>query len=726
MADIFISYARLDNKGVYQAQPIKEFVDNLKIIYLKKSGGKELSVFFDEESLELGAEWTKEIRNELESSSLLLAFLSPSYFSSKYCGLEWDYFVERKQPHVQTKLIIPIKYMQWDKKDFHQLDRINRIRDAEKLHHSTFEFMDGRIADRGKYESLLNNLIDIIIKRLDKISPQRDISNVHTIEKNVDQLIKIEGQQIDSEGFEKIFEKLEKKPRKYKMLPVCVIYTGGTVGMVRSDPFDKRAILITGKVSDLIRNLDRLDFFECDIDFYSYMEPLDSSNIDSYDWTKLANIISLLYQNYQGFVILHGTDTMSYTASALSFIFKNLNKPVVMTGAERPPTELGSDAKTNIMRAIQVAAPLSSQGVGNVPEVCILFGKKLMRGNKTKKKVSLHIHEGFFSPNYPALGTIEDNIVLHQVNILRKTSIKYNEDVSVDEELMLDDKITKDDVIVFEIYPDLNLKLFEKVFKNPELKGVILKTYGTGNAPTMPEDFLKCITQMINNGVIIVNLTQCPEGRVEVRLFETNSRLFDIGVINGGDMTAEAAYCKLKYLLGKHGSDENASKIIKQEMQIDLRGELQFSAYNLSYSHLKNPHTFINPVFSGKLDKIGDFEAHNIDHAFLRIQGLQPYEGDIQKQKEVSLRFYINRPGVDIEESKNDSKYRIGWFRRPIEFDKETDEPKEITHNLEVTRDIIRLVNPRREQYYSLQIVSENGTHFKFKTLELTIFTQRR
>lgn len=715
MADIFVSYARLDNKGVFHDKPIKEFVDNLKIKYMQKMGGTELKVFFDEESLKPGDEWTKKIRDELESSKLLLAFLSPTFFSSKYCSQEWDLFANKMKSSIKTKLIIPIRYIKWDKKRFPQQAQ-KRIGYAEKIQY--LDFLDVRTVAPGRYEQLLDKLADLIIDRLSELGHRDDKPNIHVIDKCIDQ-------KIESNKLKPIYEMLKSEPRRYeKTSPVCVLYTGGTVGMIKSDPFDKKSILVTGDVDSLIENLDRLDSFEFDIDFYSYTSPLDSSNINSKDWVKLANIISSFYEYYQGFVILHGTDTMAYTASALSFIFKNLDKPVILTGAERPPTELGSDARTNVMRAIQVAAPKSSPGITNVPEVCILFGKQLMRGNRTKKKKSLDISEGFYSPNYRPLGYIEDDIVLNQMNILRVTGNKPLEDGIYGDELMLDDKISKDKVIIFEIYPDMNLDLFLPVFESPDLKGVILKTYGTGNAPTIPMDFLKYINKMVSRGIIIVNLTQCPEGKVEVRLFETNAKLFDVGVINGGDMTAETAYCKLKYLLGKHGSDKNALKIIKQEMQIDLRGELQYSAYTLSYYH-ENSDTIIAPIFSGESDIIGDFNPHDIDHAFLRIQGIQPYGDTPTPPKIISLRFYINRAGIGIEEVQNDYKYQIGMIKRKTEFDKKGN-PKEITHNLEVTREVVRLVNPKREKYYSLQIVSDKGIHFKFKTLELTIFTQRR
>jgi L-asparaginase len=524
--DVFFSYARSDDVE----KKITIIRDDLLVAY-KRVTGSDLHVFWDQEEIRAADDWQDRIAAGMRGSTLLLAFVSPSYARSHYCRLEWKHFQERSSSVVPI-LLLPTDHI----RDFnHEEQQV--VTRAAKLQCVVIQEIS---KTPESYTSGLERLARDLYTRLLELRPQaasRD--NVHVISERADTALE---QGLRAE----VQNTLAGTTRAFpNTLPLCVIYTGGSVGMVRSDPEDKRSPLKTAGIDEVIQNLPGLRNFQFDIDFYAYKIPLDSSNITGKHWSQMAELIQALYDHYQGFVILHGTDTMAYTASALSFMLGNLDKPVILTGAEKPMAEPGSDAPLNVTRAIWIAAPRVTQGPGHVPEVCVLFGKKLLRGNRTKKLVALDF-EGFDSPNCPPLGLVEDIVDLDQREIRRSRSRSGRQQLAVKS------KLTENDVIFFEIYPDMDPGLFAPVVDAPSVKAIILKTYGTGNAPTLPTEFLKMVARAIDAGKVLVNLTQCPKGKVEVRLFETNAHLFDLGVVNGGDMTTEAAYCKLKWLLKEH------------------------------------------------------------------------------------------------------------------------------------------------------------------------------
>lgn len=283
----------------------------------------------------------------------------------------------------------------------------------------------------------------------------------------------------------------------------------------------------------------------------------DSSNIDPAVWTKLAEIIEDGYEHFDGFVILHGTDTMAYSASALSFMLENLKKPVIFTGSQLPIGLLRTDGRDNLITAIEIAAAMINE-VPAVPEVCIYFDNSLTRGNRTTK-VSAEHFDAFSSPNYPPLAEVGLHLKYFS-NLIRYAP--YNQDLVVH-------KTFDNNVAILKLFPGLNRKLVKAITNTEGLRGLIVETFGSGNAPTY-EWFLDDLRQFNDKGGIILNVTQCHGGSVEMGLYETSRQMQKAGVVSGKDITSEASVTKLMYLLGRYGSKEQ----IVESLKISLAGEI--------------------------------------------------------------------------------------------------------------------------------------------------------
>jgi L-asparaginase len=327
---------------------------------------------------------------------------------------------------------------------------------------------------------------------------------------------------------------------------ILIIYTGGTFGMT----YDPDGVLIPFDFSLILEHLPTLKNLALELTVVSFETPIDSSNINPEHWQVLARIIEQNYNTHDGFVVLHGTDTMAYTASALSFMLEGLAKPVVFTGAQLPISEARSDARENLITALDFASA-RKDGQSLIPEVCIYFDYELLRGNRSKKVESMQF-DAFDSGNYPPLAKAGVKID-YNFSVIRRVQ----NDIQLKTRLNIDNNIS-----ILKLFPGIPPATIQSILNTPGLKAVILETYGSGNAPTS-QFLLDELKKAIANNIIILNISQCPGGMVIQGRYETSRELQNIGVISGADMTTEAAVTKLMILLGEYGVTETKKLVAK-------------------------------------------------------------------------------------------------------------------------------------------------------------------
>lgn len=337
---------------------------------------------------------------------------------------------------------------------------------------------------------------------------------------------------------------------------ILIIYTGGTLGMA----YDETGALVPFNFGQILEKIPTLTSMNIAITVISFPEPIDSSNVNMQHWVDMAYIIYENYDSYDGFVVLHGTDTMAYSASMLSFMLQGLSKPVIFTGAQLPISAMRSDARENLMTSLEIATA-KANGKPIVPEVCIFFNHMLLRGNRAKKVQSVHF-DAFESENYLPLA--ESGIIIDY----NYAAIKpYEEGTKLKYLNKLDNR-----VMVIKLFPGITSNILDSCFEIEGLRGVVLETYGSGNSPSEAW-FLNSLEKAVKKEIIILNVSQCNGGRVIQGRYQTSKDLKRIGILSGGDITTEAAITKMMFLLANEKEDAE----IRRKLITPLAGEMSLN-----------------------------------------------------------------------------------------------------------------------------------------------------
>ncbi len=470
---------------------------------------------------------------------------------------------------------------------------------------------------------------------------------------------------------------------------VLIIYTGGTIGMVHKETKNPLSPLVPADWDQLAREVPALKQLPVKVEVHQ-MKPIDSSDMFPGYWLDIAAVIEEKYTDYDGFVIMHGTDTMTYTATGLSFLLENLDKPVIITGSQLPIVEPRNDAVQNLVSALIFASSASADRPV-VPEVCIFFNNVLLRGCRSRK-ISSSGYSGFDSPNYPELAKVGEHINVNQKVIRSQPNEGFFVNPTIETNVML-----------LDIFPGISPSILKSVFAIEGLKGVIFRTYGAGNAPTGKE-FLREIDCAVNKkGLAIVNITQCNQGMVEMGLYDASAAMARIGVISGVDMTPEAALVKMMFLLGQGYNIET----VKDQMQKDMRGEQSVNVFNFTYDH-----GTANPSYKAPAKQLpANFVRDNIVRANIRLDNVTLPKGT--KENKIELAVYLNYPNVDSDTSTNIPQC-LGVFVAQYEG-----EPANFI--LDCTSKFSQVIAPARPMQVS--IVSRNGAEVQWEGALIAVFT---
>ena len=487
---------------------------------------------------------------------------------------------------------------------------------------------------------------------------------------------------------------------------VFILYTGGTIGMAPAEEGNPASPLEPKPLTDLIKFVpgwggkESSEKIEIALDngiklgFGSFEKPLDSSNITPTDWLTIAEEIKKVYDQYDGFVILHGTDTMAYTASGLAFIFENLAKPVVVTGSQLAISDERTDAVMNLVNSVHIAG-WKSTGLPCVPEVVICFADRLLRGCRTSK-VSSTAWAGFDSPNFPRLGSIGEHIKINEDLLLPApssgTTFQVNSSLNTN-------------VMDITMNPGMKASQLETIMEMKDIDAIMLRTYGAGNAPDK-ESFLNTIKKITTKKKTIVNVTQCQQGMVEMGLYAASAGMLERGVISGLDMTPEAVLTKLYTTLGTKIGDQ-----VVTQMQVSQRGEQSENLFDLRYGKCGNKDEE-ETEFDHYLTPDRRFKVRRMSRAVVRFQGLG-VKG-VKKGSEAKIQVFMNKPSAKYDDKESDPRCIAEFI---VNASGKANNSVQVIND-EVARSSIG------DGDITLSVRAEDGVKFWFEGLYLALFAK--